>query len=110
MSQSIPEDYRNLFVEVKQRIRSAQYEALKAVNKELIRLYWDIGEMIVSRQHGASWGKSVVEQLAKDLQAFLGMSGFSVRNIWNMRSFYITYNQNEKLQPMVAEIGWTVFA
>ncbi|MFN7657614.1 MAG: YhcG family protein, partial [Dolichospermum sp.] len=38
---------------------------------------------------------------------FPGISGFSARNIWNMRSFYVTYSQNEKLQPLVAEIGWT---
>ncbi|GAA6621002.1 YhcG family protein [Scytonema sp. NUACC26] len=108
MSKPIPDDYKNLLVEVKQRIRSAQYEALKAVNKELIALYWDIDKIIVTRQQGSSWGKSVVEQLAKDLQAeFPGISGFSARNIWNMRSFYVTYSQNEKLQPLVAEIGWT---
>ncbi len=108
MTKSIPEDYKNLLMEVKQKIRSAQYEALKAVNKQLIALYWDIGKIIVTRQEGASWGKSVVEQLAKDLQAeFLGISGFSARNIWNMRNFFTTYSQNEKLQPMVAEIGWT---
>jgi len=108
MTNSISEDHKNLLIEVKQRIRSAQYEALKAVNKQLIELYWDIGKTIVTRQQGASWGKSVVEQLAKDLQAeFHGISGFSARNIWNMRNFYTTYSQNEKLQPMVAEIGWT---
>ena len=101
-------EYGNLLVEIKQRIRSAQYEALRAVNKELIALYWDIGQLIVTRQEGETWGKSIVEQLAKDLQAeFPGMSGFSVRNIWNMRSFYVTYSQNQKLQPLVAEIGWT---
>ena len=108
MSKPIPEEYKNLLLEIKERIRSAQYEALKAVNKELIALYWDIGKMIVRRQQGNSWGKSVVEQLAKDLQAeFPGISGFSARNIWNMRIFYVIYYQNEKLQPMVAEIGWT---
>ncbi|WP_026100092.1 PDDEXK nuclease domain-containing protein [Fortiea contorta] len=108
MSNSISDDYRNLLMEVQQRIRSAQYEALKAVNREMINLYWDIGQMIVIKQQDASWGKSVVEQLAKDLQAeFPGISGFSARNIWNMRNFYVTYSQNEKLQPMVAEIGWT---
>ena len=108
MSKPIPEEYKNLRLEIKERIRSAQYEALKAVNKELIALYWDIGKMIVRRQQGNSWGKSVVEQLAKYLQAeFPGISGFSARNIWNMRIFYVTYYQNEKLQPMVAEIGWT---
>ncbi|RUT07229.1 hypothetical protein DSM106972_024900 [Dulcicalothrix desertica PCC 7102] len=108
MNKSIPEEYGNLLLEIKQRIRSAQYEALKAVNKELIALYWDIGKMIVGRQQGNSWGKSVVEQLAKELQTeFPGISGFSARNIWNMRIFYVTYYQNEKLQPMVAEISWT---
>jgi hypothetical protein len=66
----------------------------------------NVGKSIVSRQEGATWGKSVVEQLAKNLQAeFPGTAGFSVRNIWNMRNFYLAYHQNEKLQPMVAEIG-----
>lgn len=49
MSSIFPGNYGELLVEVKQRIHSAQYEALKAVNKELIALYWDIGRMIVSR-------------------------------------------------------------
>jgi hypothetical protein len=38
----IPEDYKNLLAEIKHRIRSAQYEALKVVNQQLIALYWDI--------------------------------------------------------------------
>ncbi|MBD2054467.1 DUF1016 domain-containing protein [Oculatella sp. FACHB-28] len=100
--------YGQLLGEIKQRIRSAQYAALKSVNKELIALYWDIGRLIVERQQGATWGKSIVEQLAKDLQTeFPGISGFSARNIWNMRSFYLSYSQNEKLQPLVAEISWS---
>jgi len=95
-------------MEIKQRIRSAQYEALKAVNREMINLYWDIGQIIVTQQQGASWGKSVVEQLAKDLQAeFPGISGFSAANLWRMRLFYESYVNNEKLAPMVREIGWT---
>ena len=50
----------------------------------------------------------MVEQLAKDLQQeFPGISGFSARNIWNMRSFYLEYSQNVNLQPLVAEIRWT---
>jgi predicted nuclease of restriction endonuclease-like (RecB) superfamily len=108
MNNPIANDYTNLLMEVKQLIRSAQYEALKAVNREMINLYWAIGEMIVSRQHGDSWGKSVVEQLAKDLQTeFPGISGFSARNIWRMRDFYLNYHAKENLTPLVAEIGWT---
>ncbi|MFN6487917.1 MULTISPECIES: YhcG family protein [unclassified Nostoc] len=108
MSNPISEDYRYLLMEIKQRIRSAQYEALKAVNREMINLYWDIGKIIVTQQQGASWGKSVVEQLAKDLQAeFPGISGFSAANLWRMRLFYESYVNNEKLAPMVREIGWS---
>ena len=101
-------DYSELLQNVKERIRSAQYDALKAVNKELIGLYWDIGKMIVERQEKEGWGKSVVEHLSEDLQKeFPGISGFSVRNIWYMRNFFMLYSKNVKLQPMVAEIGWT---
>ncbi|MGJ5631336.1 PDDEXK nuclease domain-containing protein [Nostoc sp. CALU 1950] len=108
MSNPISDNYRHLLMEIQQRIRSAQYEALKAVNREMINLYWDIGQIIVTQQQGASWGKSVVEQLAKDLQAeFPGISGFSAANLWRMRLFYESYVNNEKLAPMVREIGWS---
>ncbi|MGD8649894.1 MAG: PDDEXK nuclease domain-containing protein [Desulfobacterales bacterium] len=74
----------------------------------MISLYWDIGQLIVERQKSGSWGKSVVERLAKDLQVeFPGIAGFSSRNIWYMRNFHLCYQGNEKLQPLVAEIAWT---
>ncbi|MEW6086760.1 MAG: PDDEXK nuclease domain-containing protein [bacterium] len=108
MAKIIQANYNKFLGEIKERIRRAQYEALKAVNKELISLYWDIGRMIVERQNQYGWGKAVVETLASDLQAeFPGMQGYSARNIWYMRTFYIIYRENEKLQPLVAEIGWT---
>lgn len=101
-------DYQHLLRDVKQRIKSAQYEALRAVNKELIALYWDIGKMIVEKQHDNSWGKTVVEELSKDLiKEFPGISGFSASNLWRMRTFYCFYANNTKLAPMVREIGWT---
>lgn len=100
--------YGRLLKGIKSRIRSAQYEALKAVNKELIALYWDIGKMIAGRQRGVGWGKSVVEQLAKDLQTeFPGMQGFSVSGLWRMRNLYLTYEKDQNLAPMVREIGWS---
>lgn len=108
MSDIDSDNYGRLLSEVKTRIRNAQYEALKAVNKELIALYWDIGRMIVERQQGETWGKSVVENLAADLQKeFAGIKGFSVSSLWRMKVFYETYSGNEKLAPMVREIGWT---
>lgn len=101
-------DYKELVKDIKNRILKAQYEALKAVNKELINLNWDIGKMIVEKQEKHKWGKSVVENLAVDLQKeFPGMRGFSTQNLWYMRQFYLEYKDNEKLQPMVGEISWS---
>ena len=94
--------------DIKQKILSSQYEALRAVNKELISLYWDIGKTIVQRQEKLSWGKSVVKILSQELQKeFVGVKGFSVQNLWNMRQFYLEYRNDEKLQPLVGEISWT---
>lgn len=93
---------------IKQQIRSAQYAALKAVNRELIQLYWFIGKSIVEKQEEFGWGKAVVETLAKDLQQeFPNENGFSASNLWRMRNFYSTYADNEKLAPLVREIGWS---
>lgn len=100
-------DYRLLLQEIKQRVYRSQYEALKAVNKELIALYWDIGRSIIGRQEKHGWGKAVVETLARDLQQeFPGILGFSKDNIWRMRKFYLCYCQNPKLAPLVQEISW----
>jgi predicted nuclease of restriction endonuclease-like (RecB) superfamily len=104
----IPSGYTLAFEAIKKRVRAAQYDALKAVNLHLITLYWDIGRIIAERQQEKNWGKSVVERLGSDLRKeFPGISGFSARNIWYMRQFYLCYRENQKLQPMVAEIGWT---
>ena len=82
-------DYSGFLVEFKARIRQGQYQALRAVNSELVRLYWDIGESIHQKQQVLGWGKSVVETLAQDLQLeFPGRNGFSAPNLWNMRDFY----------------------
>lgn len=102
------EVYGALLSDIKQRIRSAQYQALRAVNRELIALYWDIGSLIVTRQEGETWGKAVVQTLAADLRTeFPGITGFSASNLWRMKLFYETYQASEKLAPMVREIGWS---
>jgi predicted nuclease of restriction endonuclease-like (RecB) superfamily len=104
---TLPE-YAQLLTAVKERVRVAQYVALKAVNLELISLYWDIGRMIVERQAGKTWGKAVVQQLAGDLQReFPGVGGFSASNLWRMKGFVETYQGHEILAPLVREIGWS---
>jgi hypothetical protein len=116
----LPADYRKLLESLKARIQQAQTKAMLSVNRELIRLYWDIGRRIVERQEQEGWGKGVVDRLAGDIQsAFPGIQGFSPRNVWRMRTFYLAYTQGvtDVPQPVagidgvnlpqaVAEIPW----
>lgn len=103
----VPHDYPALLAEVKERVRAAQYLALRAVNKELIALYWDIGKLLVGRQSDAAHGDAIADQLAADLrQEFPGVTGFSRRNLFYMREFYLAYQAQPKVQQLVAQIGW----
>ena len=101
-------ELKSLIIEIKAKVRAAQIMALRSVNKELIALYFDIGKSIVLKQEEHGWGKAVVAKLAQELQLeFQGSKGFSLANLWRMRGFYLTYNQNEKLAQAVREIGWS---
>ena len=97
--------YGSFIKEVKDLIYRRQYEAMKKVNVELLGLYWEIGAEIDRQQREQGWGKSVVEILAQELQKeFPGAQGFSARNLWLMRRFYVEYTQNVILHPMGAEL------
>jgi predicted nuclease of restriction endonuclease-like (RecB) superfamily len=93
--------------DIKHKVRAAQYEAWKAVNTELINLYWEIGKSIAEKQ-SENWGKSVVATLSKELQKeFPKISGFSEANLWLMSQFYTEYQPVEILEPLVREISWS---
>ena len=84
-------EYGHFLKVIKKSIRSHQLEALRAVNRELVALYWQIGKAIQQKQEELGWGKAVVETLAKDLQVeFPGRNGFSARNLWDMKNLYAT--------------------
>ena len=105
---SVGPAYKRMLGEIRERIRTSQYAALQSVNREQIRLYWDIGRLIVAQQKGATWGKAVVQRLALDLRGdFPGIAGFSADNLWRMRKFYLHYAQKPKLAPLVQEIAWS---
>ncbi|MDR1973546.1 MAG: DUF1016 N-terminal domain-containing protein [Bacteroidales bacterium] len=97
----------DFIAQIKQKVRQAQYDALRTVNLQLINLYWEIGKSITEKQI-ESWGKAVVPTLSMELQKeFPGIGGFSVTNLWLMAQFYAEYHVVENLQPLVGEISWT---
>jgi len=100
-------EYLEFLNDLKVKIRQAQYKAYRAVNKELICLYWDIGKSIVDKQEELGWGTKIIQQLSDDLQkTFPKNSGFSYANLDRMRKFYLTYKENPKLAQLVREIPW----
>lgn len=104
----LPDGYQELLAELKQRIRAAQGRAGLAVNKELIVLYWQIGNRILDLQEKKGWGSKVIEQLSSDLQKeFVGVQGFSIRNMQYMRKFAEQYPEEQIVQQVVAQLPWS---
>jgi predicted nuclease of restriction endonuclease-like (RecB) superfamily len=99
-------EYAQLLDRVKTRIGKARVRAGLAANKELIVLYWEVGKLIAARQEDEGWGSAVIEHLSRDIRhEFSDLRGFSPRNIWRMRAFYLAYTQEvTKLPQPVAEM------
>lgn len=96
------------FTHITQLIAEAKERAYQAVNKELVTLYWSIGEYISKQVNTKAWGKSVVQELAGFIQQNEpNIKGFSAQNIWRMKQFYETYKDDEKLSALLREIAWT---
>ena len=98
----------NEFDEIVAIIEEARQKAFRAVNRELIEMYWQIGQYISEKVKSNAWGKSIVTEFASFVQSkYVGIKGFSAQNIWRMKQFYETYAGNEKLSPLVRELPWT---
>ncbi|MFZ1691643.1 MAG: PDDEXK nuclease domain-containing protein [Flavobacteriales bacterium] len=101
---SVPE-YRAFLSEMRDRIDAARNHAARAVNHELVLLYWDIGKGIVQKQRKLGWGDGVVERLSRDLNKYYpGTFGFSSRNLWDMRRFFEAWASPPILRQAVAEL------
>ncbi|MEM1279127.1 MAG: PDDEXK nuclease domain-containing protein [Cyanobacteria bacterium P01_H01_bin.152] len=107
-SNLIPEDsYRELLENLKGRVRTSQIKAALAVNQEMISLYWQIGQDILTRQEQQGWGSKVVDRLSADLRKeFPGLKGFSPRNLKYMRAFAEAYPDKQIVLRVIAQIPW----
>ncbi|MFY9261638.1 MAG: PDDEXK nuclease domain-containing protein [Gallionella sp.] len=104
---SPPEGYTDWLTDLKDRIHSAQQRATLAVNRELVLLYWHIGQDILTRQAEQGWGAKVIERLAHDLRtAFPDMKGFSRANLMYMRAFAEAWQDAEIVQQAVGQLPW----
>ncbi|MDR1305731.1 MAG: PDDEXK nuclease domain-containing protein [Verrucomicrobiales bacterium] len=107
-SSILPVQKQQQFTIVIDLIKAARARAIRAVNTELIDLYWNVGRYISERVAAAEWGESVVLELADYLsRTEPDLRGFSNKNLWRMKQFYETYKDFPKLSPMVRVLSWT---
>lgn len=99
-------EYRRFIEELKARVTAARISAVRHVNRDMILLYWDIGQTIDEKQKTHNWGDAVVEMVARDLKvAFPGAIGFSPQNVWRMRQFYRDHTDTQFLAQFVRELN-----
>lgn len=89
-------------------IENAKGRALKAVNAELINMYWEVGEYLSKLCAESSFGDKVVDEVADYIaEANPTIKGFNRRGLYRMRQFYETYKDDEFVTPLVTQISWT---
>ncbi len=108
MAKQIKTIKENEFEDIIALIKQSQQKAYSSVNRELITLYFTIGQYISKKIENSDWGKGVVKELAEYISKTAPEAkGFSDKNLWRMKQFYETYKDDEKLSPLVRELSWT---
>ena len=96
------------FNQIIKLINNARNAAFRAVNKELVLLHWNIGEVIFNKVNSGVWGEQIVENLAVFLkQEHPNLKGFSKRSLHRMKQFYETYYKNEKVSAVLTDLSWS---
>lgn len=104
---TLDKSYMELFQGLKKDIINSRIKAHLSVNKEMIHLYWRIGQKILELQTQEGWGSKVVENLSKDLRKeFPEMTGLSPRNLVYMQTFAKSFTDISIAQQAVAQIPW----
>jgi hypothetical protein len=95
MNSNDPRSYSELLGELESTVGSAQMNLVRAVNREMTKLYWNIGRSIVQREEFESWEGGLVDSVSKDLQVrHPGSTAFSAENVQRMRRFFLAYTRD----------------
>ncbi|MDF2964742.1 MAG: hypothetical protein K0Q51_130 [Rickettsiaceae bacterium] len=101
------EGYKDFLEDLKTRIRTSQLKAARAVNIELVHLYWHIGSEILNRQRNQGWGSKVINKLSHDLSnLFPGIKGYSVTNLKYMKLVAENFTKEEISQQAADQLPW----
>lgn len=89
-------------------IEESRSRALRAVNAELIQMYWNVGEYLSDLCANAAFGDKVIDEVASYIAGSgTNIKGFNRRGLYRMKQFYETYKGDEFVTPLVTQISWT---
>lgn len=89
-------------------IDDARSRALKAVNAELIQMYWDVGVCLSDLCAQSEFGDGIIDQVASFIaRENPNIKGFNRRGLYRMKQFYEAYRGDEFVSPLVTQISWT---
>lgn len=87
-------EYENAVQTIKNAILQSQYQAAKGVNAIELELYYGVGQYLSTNTRTGHWGQGALEAISAQLQKELpGLRGFSVRNLYYMRTFYEEWSE-----------------
>jgi predicted nuclease of restriction endonuclease-like (RecB) superfamily len=100
--------YNEWISDIKSKVHSARTKIALSVNSSVLELYWEIGREICEKQKEANWGAKIIDKIALDLTLeFPDIKGFSRRNIYAMKQWFLFYSQISSFVPQdVAQIPW----
>ena len=101
-------DYSEWIKIIKSKVHNAHTKIALSINTTVLEIYWDIGKEIYLKQKATNWGAKIIDKIAIDLKhEFPNIKGFSRRNIYAMRQWYLFYSQRFEIMPQfVAQIPW----
>jgi len=100
----VSKEYLTIFNDIKEEIRTTKYKVVNSANKELILMYYRIGQKL---RDNNNWGSSFIDNLSKDLKLiYPNTKGMSSRNLRYMQKFATTYKYDEFLQEVLAKLTW----
>ena len=107
MEETKPASYQDIYSEIKETLLLSRSQAYSAVNFAMVQAYWRIGRIIVEHEQNGSlraeYGKGVLLDVSERLQQEFG-TGFSVRNLQQMKKFYIVFPNANALR---SHLTWT---
>jgi len=98
-------EYLKWLESLKAEINRNRQRAALSVNEIAMQTYWKIGQDIIEKEKQFKWGSDFLNRLSRDLSNhFKDIKGFSRRNLYAIRQWYLFYSKHSELVPQAVAL------